>query len=1206
MLVEGNTFRWEVEVTSECSAVCGAGTQSQRAYCVHELSNKVLQRVDDAHCRDLSMPSSTRDCYKDCAGRKWVYGEWGTCSVTCGSGLQKRNAMCVDSGGNVLDGLYCENMIKEALEQSCNTVPCPYWSYGDWSMCSQTCDGGIQVRRATCVDAAGREIDDSFCDADKRLYMQKCNEVLCTNWKFGAWSECSKTCGEGLASRSAWCVDSKNNVLDDSMCIKEQKIVSKPCHVTDCPHWQLGEWSQCSQTCLDGWQSRQVSCFDSRGEEIDARHCSSNGQPQPPTHQPCNLGPCPFWKYQEWSPCSVTCGNGTQTRVTECVFKNEVVDAGYCKDLQEPERYKTCQLVACPEWEVGPWEMVHFNYEYQWICLINASHSVFSDLRHWLPKAPDSLRLRGSAHRRSGRGLQSQSKAKDNARVVYFYFGWTCDTGSLMVSAIISPVTAVISTSLKKAPPDSTSPNKHDSPTTWEVSEWSECSASCGSGEQRRYVACRDVYSRVLPNIYCSHEPAPERKQVCTMPPCGRWHAGPWQMCSSTCGVHAKVQRKVVCLSVQTGEEIDVSKCNKTSQPPREKSCSLPTCPVSSSSTSSSSPPLSNSNRTAKKTAPFRWFAGEWSEVTYHFVICHSYRCYLRKQCSSDCGVGWQQRLIVCLPAVGPSLMSYCPLEHQPPAFQLCQGKKCYKWKVGDWKQCSKSCDGGQQVRLVECVTDAGNRVPNEKCKAAMPESMRSCSTQKCPVRRLIWRTGKWSPCSSSCGRGVRTREVYCFNRDSSAKIDDLYCANLQKPAVYHRCRTSSCPKWRSQGWSHVSRRFFLDHQSLTSFYRSVRHKILHDSKCNGQEKPPSVSACHMQACPFYRWVTGEWSPCSRFCGEQQQIREVYCDNNYGQRAPPSYCDSVKKPVAVRLCLSDQCPFEWSPGPWTSCSKTCGTGEQYRTMSCVNKNVDNNGVEVPVSHCAALPQPVSRRHCSVGSCEAEFYWQADEWSECSVTCGWGVQVRRLRCVSRAGKKVDRNQCDSSLRPRRRRRCMRSSCEFRLLSPPRCQPRDCAEIRENRKVDTDGTYDVLVNGQRVSIYCFGMNTHHPKEYLSLSIDFRNNFAEFYPYRLLYPFTCPHNGQRNDSCECSIENIPRPGLTRFRKVRIDLHNMKINRRSVERFCNDLQTKLTTFQGQFNIDLSGTGFKISEATEWTEDGHRTSKIIELKMVRKVYLKI
>lgn len=88
----------------------------------------------------------------------------------------------------------------------------------------------------------------------------------------------------------------------------------------------------------------------------------------------------------------------------------------------------------------------------------------------------------------------------------------------------------------------------------------------------------------------------------------------------------------------------------------------------------------------------------------------------------------------------------------------------------------------------------------------------------------------------------------------------------------------------------------------------------------------------------------------------------------------------------------------------------------------------------------------------------------------------------------------------------------------------------------------------------------MNSTIPKAYLNVNP--RTNFAEVYgkklvyfsrftnfcncDSRLIYPHTCPFNGDRNDSCHCSEDGDASAGLTRFNKVRIDLLNRKFHRK------------------------------------------------------------
>ena len=116
------------------------------------------------------------------------------------------------------------------------------------------------------------------------------------------------------------------------------------------------------------------------------------------------------------------------------------------------------------------------------------------------------------------------------------------------------------------------------------------------------------------------------------------------------------------------------------------------------------------------------------------------------------------------------------------------------------------------------------------------------------------------------------------------------------------------------------------------------------------------------------------------------------------------------------------------------------------------------------------------------------------------------------------------------------------------------PADCAEVRSFYSTTTDGHFGLLVDGFPLTIYCHGMNDTLPRTYIDL--DPATNYAEVrvrlddqgttevYNRRLSHPFTCPHDGQRNDSCACIAHDEDKSGMTRFSKVRIDLRNMKLN--------------------------------------------------------------
>lgn len=64
--------------------------------------------------------------------------------------------------------------------------------------------------------------------------------------------------------------------------------------------------------------------------------------------------------------------------------------------------------------------------------------------------------------------------------------------------------------------------------------------------------------------------------------------------------------------------------------------------------------------------------------------------------------------------------------------------------------------------------------LPEEK-----PKSLQSCSSFMCPV----WKTGDWSNCSVTCGKGVQSRIVTC-----EVSHENFTCDETQKPAVEKIC----------------------------------------------------------------------------------------------------------------------------------------------------------------------------------------------------------------------------------------------------------------------------------------------------------------------------------------------------------------------------------------------------------------------------------
>lgn len=85
---------------------------------------------------------------------------------------------------------------------------------------------------------------------------------------------------------------------------------------------------------------------------------------------------------------------------------------------------------------------------------------------------------------------------------------------------------------------------------------------------------------------------------------------------------------------------------------------------------------------------------------------------------------------------------------------------KTYIWKEQGYTSCSASCLGGVEELIINCVReDTGKVVSPFLCSPeTKPEArIRTCNDRPCPPR---WNYSDFSPCSKSCGIGIRERGV--------------------------------------------------------------------------------------------------------------------------------------------------------------------------------------------------------------------------------------------------------------------------------------------------------------------------------------------------------------------------------------------------------------------------------------------------------------
>lgn len=120
-------------------------------------------------------------------------------------------------------------------------------------------------------------------------------------------------------------------------------------------------FKKCSVTCGSGWRLRRIECrSSSRNESVDASKCKSDSQPA--YYEQCNAIECPRWQFGSWSSCSNECGEGMRRRMVLCMAADGLVTIETaCPLAQRPDDYQKCTgHAACTRWTTSHWSECDF------------------------------------------------------------------------------------------------------------------------------------------------------------------------------------------------------------------------------------------------------------------------------------------------------------------------------------------------------------------------------------------------------------------------------------------------------------------------------------------------------------------------------------------------------------------------------------------------------------------------------------------------------------------------------------------------------------------------------------------------------------------------------------------------------------------------------------------------------------------------------
>ncbi|XP_023562555.1 A disintegrin and metalloproteinase with thrombospondin motifs 3 isoform X2 [Octodon degus] len=216
---------------------------------------------------------------------EWALKSWSQCSKPCGGGFQYTKYGCRRKSDNkMVHRSFCESSKKpKPIRRMCNIQDCthPLWVAEDWEHCTKTCgSSGFQLRTIRCLqplhDSTNRSVNSKYCVGERPESRRPCNRVPCpAQWKTGPWNECSVTCGEGIEVRQVLC--RAGDHCDGERPASQRVCQLPPCHDEPC----LGDKSIfCQMEVLARY------CSIPGYNKLCCESCSKRSSTLPPPHLP--------------------------------------------------------------------------------------------------------------------------------------------------------------------------------------------------------------------------------------------------------------------------------------------------------------------------------------------------------------------------------------------------------------------------------------------------------------------------------------------------------------------------------------------------------------------------------------------------------------------------------------------------------------------------------------------------------------------------------------------------------------------------------------------------------------------------------------------------------------------------------------------------------------------------------------------------------